>query len=175
MPTVVFLDLDGTLWEQGVVPESAQVAIRAAQANGHKFLTNTGRARSEVSDLAYVGLDGYCFAADAEVILDGHHVVDTRMDATLAKAVAAVFDSFGLNYNYEGGDASWMTVNDKAAHHAMVSAFSGKPDPIMSVPPASEMTDADDASIHKMFYHGASIDYAPVAAQMPEGDAVQPL
>ena len=79
MKTAVFLDLDGTLWEWGVVPESAQEAVRRAQANGHKILTNTGRARSEVPDMAYLGLDGFCFAAGAEVLLDGMTIVDERI------------------------------------------------------------------------------------------------
>ena len=82
--TAVFLDLDGTLWEAAVVPASALEAIRAAQANGHKILTNTGRARSEVTDLTYLGLDGFCFAAGAEVILDGETVVHEPIGAEAA-------------------------------------------------------------------------------------------
>ena len=109
MKTAVFLDLDGTLWEWGVVPDSAREAIRRAQANGHKILTNTGRARSEVPDLSYLGLDGFCFAAGAEVILDGRTIVNEPLPEALIHQVAAVFDSFGLNYSLESGTGSWIS------------------------------------------------------------------
>ncbi len=169
MRTAVFLDLDGTLWEWGVVPDSARAAIAAAQANGHKFLTNTGRARSEVPDLAYLGLDGYCFAAGAEVILDGSTLVDERLGTETVHEVVAVFESFGLNYNLEGGEGSWIAVNDEAAFDMIRALDLGGADPIMDVPPASEMTPEDYEGIHKLFYHGGSGMYDIVAARMPAG------
>lgn len=167
--TVVFLDLDGTLWEAGVVPDSARAAIRAAQEKGHKFLTNTGRARSEVPDLSYLGLDGYCFAAGAEVLLDGKVVVDERIDASDVRAIMHTFDSHGLNYNLEGGDVSWMVTNDEAALDEVRSVFSDTPDTIMFMPAASEMTEDDFGRIHKLFYHGGPADYAQLVAEMPAG------
>lgn len=169
MKTVAFLDLDGTLWEWGLVPDSARAAIAAAQARGHKFLTNTGRARSEVPDLAYLGLDGYCFAAGAEVILDGRTVVDERLGADTVREIAGVFASFGLNYNLEGGDGSWIAVNDERAFAAVHAINEGGVDPIMSVPRVSEMTPEDYGSIHKLFYHGGGDIYEDVAARMPDG------
>ena len=119
-----------------MVPDSALEAIRVAQANGHKILTNTGRARSEVTDLTYLGLDGFCFAAGAEVLLDGKVVVDERIDASDVRAIMHTFDSHGLNYNLEGGDASWMMVNDEAALDKVRSVFSDTPDTIMFMPAA---------------------------------------
>lgn len=170
MHTAVFLDLDGTLWERGVVPDSAREAIRRAQANGHKFLSNTGRARSEVPDLTYLGLDGYCFAAGAEVILDGQTIVDAPIGEDNARAVAAAFDSLGLNYNLEGGDTSWICVNNHAAYQAGIAAASGTPDPIMSVPTIQDMPEEAWGRLHKLFYHsGSAEDYERAAALMPEG------
>ena len=169
MPTAVFLDLDGTLWEWGVVPDSAREAIRRAQANGHKFLTNTGRARSEVPDLTYLGLDGFCFAAGAEVILDGRTTVDEPLGEEKARGVAAVFDRFGLNYNLEAGDGSWICVNDERTYHAMRDAAAGTPDPIMGVPQVEEMPAEQWGRLHKLFYHGGGDVYEEVAAAMPEG------
>ena len=167
MHTVVFLDLDGTLWEMGDVPQSARQAIRAAQANGHRFLTNTGRARSEVPDLTYLGLDGYCFAAGAEVILEGKTIVDQRLGRERVRAIARVFDSFGLNYNYEGGDASWIAINDEKAFEPMIAMSKDTGDPIMRMPNASDMTEDDLDRIHKLFYHGGAPAYEDVAARMP--------
>ena len=46
--TAVFLDLDGTLWEWGVVPDSAREAIRRAQTAGaDAFLVGTALMRAE--------------------------------------------------------------------------------------------------------------------------------
>ena len=41
----LFFDIDGTLISEytGEIPESAQEALRAARANGHKIFINTGR------------------------------------------------------------------------------------------------------------------------------------
>jgi Cof subfamily protein (haloacid dehalogenase superfamily) len=155
MPTVVFLDLDATLWDRGVVPASAREAIAAAQQNGHKFLTNTGRARSEVPDLAYLSLDGYCFAAGAEVILDGQTLVDARLPKETVCDIMAIFDEEGLNYNLEAGDASWVKVNNEAAFERMAGTASQDEDPIMFMPRASEMAPDDYERIHKLFYHSA--------------------
>lgn len=169
MPYAVFLDLDGTLWEMGVVPDSAREAIARAQANGHKFLTNTGRARSEVPDMSYLGLDGYCFAAGAEVILDGKTIVDEPLGEELAHAVADVFDSFDLNYNLEGGDGSWLCVNDQVAFEKALAIAAGTPDPIFSMPRVEDMPQEEWGRIHKLFYHDGKADYEKVAAAMPEG------
>ena len=170
MKTVVFLDLDGTLWEWGVVPDSAREAIRRAQANGHKILTNTGRARSEVPAITYqLGLDGFCFAAGAEVILDGKTVVDEPLPEAAVRQVAAVFDSFGLNYSLESGEGSWICVNDEDVYQARLNQVGEAPDPIFHAPRVEEMKPVDWRHVHKAFYHGGDPEYAEVAAAMPEG------
>lgn len=168
MKTVVFLDLDGTLWDHGVVPPSALAAIRAAQARGHLFLTNTGRARSEVPDLTPLGLDGYCFAAGAEVLLDGRHVVDEPLGVTRVRAVMEVFDAFGLNYNLEGGDTSWIVVHDEPMFQAMRARTAGTPDPIASFPRIDQMPERALEGIYKVFYHGGRVDPREVAARLPQ-------
>lgn len=169
MPTAVFLDLDGTLWEWGVIPNSAREAIRRAQANGHKVLTNTGRARSEVSGLSSLHLDGFCFAAGAEVILDGQTIVDEPLGAERVRAVAAAFDSFGLNYNLEGGERSWIKVNDQDSYRERLDALGDFPDPILSVPHVEDMPEEEWGRIHKLFYHAGSPTFEEVVARMPEG------
>lgn len=45
----IFLDVDGTLVTYtNELPESAIRAIKAAQANGHKVFTVTGRSKAEM-------------------------------------------------------------------------------------------------------------------------------
>ena len=42
---LVFIDIDGTLADENhVVPESAKIACKQAQANGHKLFICTGRS-----------------------------------------------------------------------------------------------------------------------------------
>ncbi|MDE5757150.1 MAG: HAD hydrolase family protein [Allobaculum sp.] len=45
MKSIIFLDLDGTLWENEIIPPSALEAIQKAQENGHMVFANTGRSR----------------------------------------------------------------------------------------------------------------------------------
>lgn len=61
MPKYIFLDVDGTLINyDSELPESAVVAIKAAQANGHKVLPLTGRSKAEMYDyILSIGFDGY--------------------------------------------------------------------------------------------------------------------
>ena len=48
---VVFLDVDGTMVnEKGEIPESAQYAVRTAQANGHRMVVCSGRSRFQIYD-----------------------------------------------------------------------------------------------------------------------------
>ena len=176
MNAVVFLDLDGTLWDWGVVPDSAREAIRRAQANGHKILTNTGRARSEVPDITYqLGLDGFCFSAGAEVILDGKTIVDEPLPEDVVRQVVAVFDSFGLNYSLESGEGSWICVNDEDAYQLHLSKIDDAPDSIFRAPRVEKMKPADWQHIHKTFYHGGDPSYAEVVAAMPKGVALTEL
>lgn len=170
MKTVVFLDLDGTLWEWGVVPDSARAAIARAQAGGHKVLTNTGRARSEVPDLTQLHLDGYCFSAGAEVIVDGKTIVSEPLGAERARAIAWAFDSLGLSYNIEGGDASWAKINDVAAWERAWALTKGTDDPIMFVPRAETMPEQAWDEVHKLFYYASGDDTLERARRlMPAG------
>lgn len=57
---VVFLDVDGTMVnEKGEIPESAQYAVRTAQANGHRMVVCSGRSRFQIYDaLLELGFPG---------------------------------------------------------------------------------------------------------------------
>lgn len=57
---VVFLDVDGTMVnEKGEIPESAQYAVRTAQANGHRMVVCSGRSRFQIYDgLLELGFSG---------------------------------------------------------------------------------------------------------------------
>jgi len=76
MKKIIFLDLDGTLWTFEKIPGSALEAIEHARKNGHKIYINTGRTRCEVPQfLLDMNLDGYCFGAGSEIIIDNKQVL----------------------------------------------------------------------------------------------------
>lgn len=70
----LFFDIDGTLITSYPyrIPESAQRALKAAQAKGHKIFINTGRTRTLLpSDLKKIGFDGYVCGCGSQVYIDG--------------------------------------------------------------------------------------------------------
>ena len=76
MKKIIFLDLGGTLWTFEKIPGSALEAIEHARKNGHKIYINTGRTRCEVPQfLLDMNLDGYCFGAGSEIIIDNKQVL----------------------------------------------------------------------------------------------------
>lgn len=59
-PSAIFLDLDGTLWDREVVPDSAWQAIEKARENGHRIFINTGRKADSIPDFLWeANFDGY--------------------------------------------------------------------------------------------------------------------
>ena len=61
MRRILFLDLDGTLWDrQERIPESAAEALKEARRRGHWIFVNTGRTRGFIRNPALfaMGLDG---------------------------------------------------------------------------------------------------------------------
>lgn len=60
----IFLDVDGTLvTPQGLFPESAQTALKEAQANGNEIFICTGRCKYKVhEELQNFGFDGFVAA-----------------------------------------------------------------------------------------------------------------
>lgn len=57
---ILFLDVDGTLINyQGILPESARLAVNQARANGHKVYICTGCSKAEIEDRKWnLELDG---------------------------------------------------------------------------------------------------------------------
>ena len=97
MKKIIFLDLDGTLWTFEKIPSSALEAIELARKNGHKIYINTGRTRCEVPQfLLDMNLDGYCFGAGSEIIIDNIQVLFKplkKRDTQFIQHIAKIQDS----------------------------------------------------------------------------------
>ncbi|MED4228943.1 HAD hydrolase family protein [Neobacillus cucumis] len=65
MKKFIFLDIDGTLMnDNGVIPDSATLAVRKARENGHLVFICTGRSRNIIfPEILEVGFDGIIGAA----------------------------------------------------------------------------------------------------------------
>lgn len=86
----VFVDVDGTLvGHDGVAPDSAVDAIRAARAAGHLVFVCTGRSRAEMwPDLLDIGFDGVVGASGAFAEVGGEIIVHRGIpDADLRRAL----------------------------------------------------------------------------------------
>jgi Cof subfamily protein (haloacid dehalogenase superfamily) len=77
----VFLDVDGTLVNfKGEVPQSAILAMKKAQANGHKMLLATGRQKSQIYKFLTdaIDFDGVLASSAAYVEYEGKVIFQSR-------------------------------------------------------------------------------------------------
>ena len=88
---LVFIDIDGTLADENhVVPESAKIACKQAQANGHKLFICTGRSVPKIErSILDLGFDGVVSVAGAQAnigdrLLFQHLVPPEAVDAAMA-------------------------------------------------------------------------------------------
>ncbi|MGA7206280.1 MAG: HAD family hydrolase [Specibacter sp.] len=102
----VFLDVDGTYADYGVVPQAHVKAVRAARSAGHKVLLCTGRPVSMLPEhILDAGFDGLVASAGAYVEVGGEVLVDTRFPPELAARTAAVLDSYNAVYVLEAQES----------------------------------------------------------------------
>lgn len=102
----VFLDVDGTYADYGIVPEGHVQAVRSARAAGHKVLLCTGRPVSMLPEsILAAGFDGLVASAGAYAEVDGKVLLDKRFPADLAARTVAALDSHGAVYILEAQDS----------------------------------------------------------------------
>ncbi|GAA3712668.1 HAD family hydrolase [Zhihengliuella alba] len=98
----VFLDVDGTYADYGVVPPGHAGAVRAARRAGHWVFLCTGRPRSMLSaDILGAGFDGVVASAGAYAEAAGEVLVDRRFPADLAARTVEVLDAHDVVYVLE--------------------------------------------------------------------------
>ena len=76
----IFLDVDGTLVNfKSKIPESTVVALKAAQANGHKVIIATGRQKSQIYPwlLERVNFDGILACCGAYLEYKGKEIYES--------------------------------------------------------------------------------------------------
>lgn len=74
-----FLDIDGTLWRRGDIPQDNKDTIKKVRSMGHAVLINTGRSLGFIPQSLFdeIELDGVVSGIGASVIVDGEYVEKT--------------------------------------------------------------------------------------------------
>lgn len=105
MKSMVFVDLDCTLWWNEVIPESALVAISHAVANGHLVLANTGRTRCTAwPKLKDLPLNGQVYAAGAEIWLNGERIFFQPLPVAKIKRLLEKLSNYDIGIATEGSE-----------------------------------------------------------------------
>ncbi len=102
----VFLDVDGTYADYGVVPEGHVRAVRAGREAGHRDFLCTGRPVSMLpKSILAAGFDGLVASAGAYAEVAGTVLLDRRFPADLAARTVRALDAHDAVYLLEAQEA----------------------------------------------------------------------
>ena len=119
----IFLDVDGTYADFGVVPEAHSQAVQAARANGHKVFLCTGRPVSMLPEhILDAGFDGLIASAGAYVKVGDEVLVDRRFPADLAARTLEVLDAHDSVYVLEAQESLHVRPEAEQRLRAMVES-----------------------------------------------------
>lgn len=170
----VFLDVDGTYADYGVVPEAHSSAVRAARAAGHKILLCTGRPVSMLPPhILEAGFDGLVASAGAYVEVGGEVLMDRRFPADLAARTTAVLDAHRAIYVLETQETLHVRPDAKnRLREILQEHFSQRPDgPVVgsSAILASLSPVPEDPSFAKVSVFESPVPVTELAAEIGEG------
>ena len=101
--SIIFLDVDGTLVnDNGIVSNSAEVAIKEARKNGHLIFLSTGRSKAELFDhIMDIGFDGVIAAAGGYIELNNKTIIHKKFKEEEVKEIVEYFDEKGIDFYLE--------------------------------------------------------------------------
>ena len=101
--SIIFLDVDGTLVnDNGIVSNSAEVAIKEARKNGHLIFLSTGRSKAELFDhIMDIGFDGIIAAAGGYIELNNKTIMHKKFKEEEVKEIVEYFDEKGIDFYLE--------------------------------------------------------------------------
>lgn len=113
---LIFLDIDGTLTQPGsnTPPASAQTAVQAARAKGHKVVLCSGRNYGMLSPLLRYGFDGLVGSAGGYIEYGGQVIYDCPMTRAQRDAAMEVFLRSGIFRTVESKLGSYTDEGFKA-------------------------------------------------------------
>ncbi len=104
MKYAFFLDIDGTLWEWGKIPEINKTTIKRVREQGHKVFINTGRSKAYVPNslTEEITFDGIVCGMGATVIINGDFVLKKELGDREIEKVFSFFKGKGKWLIFEG-------------------------------------------------------------------------
>lgn len=107
----VFIDVDGTYADYGVVPEGHVRVVRAAREAGHLVFLCTGRPVPMLPEsISGAGFDGLVASAGAYVAIDGEVLIDDRFPADLARRTVTALDAHDAVYVLEAQESLFVPL-----------------------------------------------------------------
>jgi Cof subfamily protein (haloacid dehalogenase superfamily) len=122
---IIFLDIDGTLMnDNGVIPESATLAIRKARENGHLVLICTGRSRNIIfPEILEVGFDGMIGAAGGYIEIGDNILFHEQIKKENIQHVVEFFDTHEIDFFLESNEGTFSSKNGKRRMLSVIESY----------------------------------------------------
>ena len=114
-PTVLFFDIDGTIWDQHqVIPESTYEAFYKLKENGHHAFLNSGRTRAFIQDehLKPLVIDGIVAGCGTYIEIDHEIKKNEVMAEELVSQTVALLKKRHMPQVLEGCDYLYLDEED---------------------------------------------------------------
>lgn len=110
---LIFLDIDGTIFDGRQVSDRVKKAIGDARKKGHKVFINTGRSYGNIpDDIKSVEFDGFVTGLGTAVMYDGKVIRSCTMEKERAKELASYLLERKLRSCFECEDGSVFMNED---------------------------------------------------------------
>lgn len=113
---IIFLDVDGTLVnDNGIIPESAKLAVKEARKNGHYVFLCTGRSKAELFDhIMDIGFDGIIGSSGGYIEVNNKVVLHKRVEIDHVKHLVNYFNENNIDFYLESNGGLFASKNCKA-------------------------------------------------------------
>ncbi len=105
MNKVFLFDVDGTLSYNGIIPESAIIALKTLREKGYKVMLATGRCLAQLTEiLKIVKIDGAIICNGSYAFLDGKSIFDSPIPTSLLIELFSYLQNKDIGSAYLGID-----------------------------------------------------------------------
>ncbi|MDO5516269.1 MAG: HAD family hydrolase [Clostridium sp.] len=112
---IIFFDIDGTLLSETThkIPESAKLAVKNAQENGHLLFINTGRGISNiVPSIKEMNFDGYVCGCGTYIEFKGKELFSKSFSNSFAREMIDDMHEFKIDSILEGKSGIYFDNDD---------------------------------------------------------------
>lgn len=110
---IIFIDVDGTLCnDEGLVPESAAIAVKEARKNGHLIYLCTGRSKAEIFDFIMdIGFDGIIGAGGGFVEIGDEMLYHKKVSEENVRHLVDYFNEHKVDFYIESNGGLYASKN----------------------------------------------------------------